>query len=266
MELTSIHIYGHLLSDDILHSVERDFSLLGNREIDFKTDTSVSQSIDYAWSSLRNDWNYYKERTSTNDPYGTRRSRDFMERMLGSIGYDLDKQTSFLNINGNNLDITYLCRSLNDFPIIVVGDKTGDSSIDTLDKSSLDFRTKGERRRKSPHATMLEYLNNTDCVYGIVANGRTLRLIRNSGQLVKLTYIEFDIQRMLEEDKYSEFCLMFRLLHASRFSTAGDEQCIMERYFNMSIESGNRIRAGLSDAVKRAMEIQIGRASCRERV
>lgn len=255
MELTSIHIYGHLLSDDILHSVERDFSLLGNREIDFKTDTSVSQSIDYAWSSLRNDWNYYKERTSTNDPYGTRRSRDFMERMLGSIGYDLDKQTSFLNINGNNLDITYLCSSLNDFPIIVVGDKTGDTSIDTLDKSSLDFRAKGERRRKSPHATMLEYLNNTDCVYGIVANGRTLRLIRNSGQLVKLTYIEFDIQRMLEEDKYSEFCLMFRLLHASRFSTAGDEQCIMERYFNMSIESGNRIRAGLSDAVKRAMEI-----------
>ena len=255
MELTSIHIYGHLLSDDILHSVERDFSLLGNREIDFKTDTSVSQSIDYAWSSLRNDWNYYKERTSTNDPYGTRRSRDFMERMLGSIGYDLDKQTSFININGNNLDITYLCRSLNDFPIIVVGDKTGDASIDTLDKSSLDFRAKGERRRKSPHATMLEYLNNTDCVYGIVANGRTLRLIRNSGQLVKLTYIEFDIQRMLEEDKYSEFCLMFRLLHASRFSTARDEQCIMERYFNMSIESGNRIRAGLSDAVKRAMEI-----------
>lgn len=254
MELTSIHIYGHLLSDDIIHSVERDFTLQGNREIDFKIDASVSQSIDYAWSSLRNDWNYYKERSSANDPYGTRRSRDFMERLLGSIGYKLDKQTSFININGNNLDITYLCENLNDFPVIVVGDKTGDANIDTLDKSSLDFRAKGERRRKSPHATMLEYLNNTDCVYGIVANGRTLRLIRNSGQLVKLTYIEFDLQRMLEEDKYTEFCLMFRLLHASRFSSDNDEQCIMERYFNMSIESGNRIRAGLSDAVKRAME------------
>lgn len=254
MELTSIHIYGHLLSDDIIHSVERDFNLLGNREIDFRIDVSVSQSIDYAWSSLRNDWNYYKERSSANDPYGTRRSRDFMERLLGSVGYKLDKQNTYTNINGNNLDITYFCENLNGFPVIVVGDKTGDANIDTLDKSSLDFRAKGERRRKSPHATMLEYLNNTDCVYGIVANGRTIRLIRNSGQLVKLTYIEFDIQRMLEEDKYTEFCLMFRLLHASRFFTDGDEQCIMERYFNMSIESGNRIRAGLSDAVKRAME------------
>ena len=51
------------------------------------------------------------------------------------------------------------------------------------------------------------------------------------------------------EDKYTEFCLMFRLLHASRFRTSGDEPCVMERWFNMSIESGNRIRNGLSRAV-----------------
>ena len=71
---------------------------------------------------------------------------------------------------------------------------------------------------------------------------------------MKLTYIEFDLRRMLEEDKYTEFCLMFRLLHASRFRTSGDEPCVMERWFNMSIESGNRIRNGLSRAVQTTME------------
>lgn len=262
MDYTSIHIYGHILSDDILRSVERDTTLSGNRESDFGIDISVAHSIDYVWSSVRNDWNYFKERSNLNDPYGTRKSRDFMEHLLTDLGYRTTRQTSFVPVNGNSYDITYLCPEINDFPIIVVGDKTGDALSDTLDKNSLDYRAKGDRRRKSPHATMLEYLNNTESVYGIVANGRTIRLIRNSGQLVKLTYIEFDLQRMLEEDKYSEFCLLYRLLHASRFTVSGEEQCVMERYFNMSIESGNRIRAGLSDAVKKTMEV-IGNAVVR---
>lgn len=254
MDYTSIHIYGHFLSDDILHAVERDYTLLGNREQDFGLDSPVQSTIDYVWSSLRNDWRYFNERSMVNDPYGTRRSRDLMERFLTSLGYRLTRQLSNIVINGVGHDITYLCKELKDMPVIVVGDKTGDADVDTLDKSSLDFRAKGAQRKKSPHATMLEYLNNTENVYGIVSNGKTLRIIRNTGQLVKLTYIEFDLQRMLEEDKYTEFCLMFRLLHSTRFRVSGDEQCVMERYFNMSIESGNRIRDGLSLAVQRAME------------
>ncbi|MBQ9367431.1 MAG: hypothetical protein IJT83_06590 [Victivallales bacterium] len=254
MDYTSIHIFGHFLSDDILHAVERDSTLVGNREQDFGLDSSVQNAIDYAWSSLRNDWRYFKERSMVNDPYGTRRSRDLMERFLTSLGYAFFRQNGNIFINGVGYDITYLCGDLKDLPIIVIGDRTGDAEIDTLDKCSLDYRAKGAQRKKSPHATMLEYLSNTENVYGIVANGKVLRIIRNTGQLVKLTYIEFDLQRMLEEDKYTEFCLMFRLLHSTRFRVSGDEPCVMERYFNMSIESGNRIRDGLSLAVQRAME------------
>ena len=55
MDYTSIHIYGHLLSDDILHNIERDTNLLGNRQQDFGLDISTSAAIDYVWSSLRND-------------------------------------------------------------------------------------------------------------------------------------------------------------------------------------------------------------------
>lgn len=260
MDYTSIHIYGHFLSDDILHAIEQDNTLIGNREQDFGLDSQVQNTIDYVWSSLRNDWRYFKERSTVNDPYGTRRSRDLMERFFKSLGYNLTRQLSGIVINGVSHDIPYLCNDLKDMPVIVVGDKTGESDIDTLDKCTLDYRAKGAQRKKSPHAVMLEYLNNTENVYGIIANGKVLRLIRNTGQLVKLTYIEFDIQRMLEEDKYTEFCLMFRLLHSSRFRVSGDEQCVIERYFNMSIESGNRIRDGLSLAVQRTMET-IGRAA-----
>ena len=260
MDYTSIHIYGHLLSDDILHNIERDNTLNGNRDQDFGMDISVSSAIDYVWSSLRNDWNFYKERAGNErlvdrDPYGTRRARDLMERLFQSLGYTLDRQATNIEVAGTNYDINYTCQELGKMPFIVIGENIStDGSINTLDKCSLDYRAKGGMRKKSAHATMLEYLNATENVYGIISNGQILRLIRNSGQLVKLTYIEFDLRRMLEEDKYTEFCLMFRLLHASRFRTSGDEPCVMERWFNMSIESGNRIRNGLSLAVQKTME------------
>ena len=54
MDYTSIHIYGHLLSDDILHEIETDSSMQGNREQDFNLDVSLTAKIDNAWSSLRN--------------------------------------------------------------------------------------------------------------------------------------------------------------------------------------------------------------------
>ena len=260
MDYTSIHIYGHLLSDDILHNIERDNTYEGNREQDFAMDIPVSAAIDYVWSSLRNDWSFYKERANNErlvnkDPYGTRRARDLMERLLQSLGYTLDRQATNIEVAGTGYDITYTCQQLGKMPFIVIGEGIhADGSIDTLDKCSLDYRAKGGMRKKSAHATMLEYLNATENVYGIISNGQILRLIRNSGQLVKLTYIEFDLRRMLEEDKYTEFCLMFRLLHASRFHANGDEPCVMERWFNMSIESGNRIRNGLSLAVQKTME------------
>ncbi len=261
MDYTSIHIYGHLLSDDILHQIETDRNLAGNRDTDFRLDTSLQEAIDYAWTALRADWGFYQNRSSANDPYGTRRSREFMERFLLLLGYHPQRQTQHVESDtGSTHPITWLCPEVRNFPVIVRGDKTGDTAVDSLERCSLDFRSKGARREKSAHAAMLEYLNNTENVYGIIANGPTLRLIRNSGQLVKLTYIEFDLRRMLEEDKYAEFCLMFRVLHASRFHTEGDTPSIIERYFNLSIESGNRIRAGLSQAAQIAMTL-IGNAA-----
>lgn len=259
MDYTSIHIYGHLLSDDILHEIETDSSMPGNREQDFNLDVPLSAKIDNAWSSLRNDWKLFSERNLLRDPYGTKAVRRLMERFFSSLDYQLDYQPTQIEAGERKFDIPYICPELGQMPIIIVGDKTGYVELDTLDKCTLDLRFKGERRQKSPHATMLDYLNNTEHIYGLVTNGQVLRMIRNTGQLVKLTYIEFDLRRMVEEDHYAEFCLLFRLMHTSRFTHSGDDACIMEQWFNRSIESGNRIRAGLSDAVQRAMEI-LGRA------
>ena len=261
MDYTSIHIYGHLLSDELLHDIEQDTGFIGNRDQDFSIDMPTSSAIDYAWSSLRNDWHFYTGHSTVTDSYGTKRSRNLIERLFQSLDYQLVRQQSNIEAGGNSYEINYLCPDLGNLPFIVVGDQVKDErGIETLDRCSLDYRAKGARRRKSPHAMMLEYLNATECVYGIISNGQIIRLLRNSGQLVKLSYVEFDLRKMVEEDKYTEFCLLYRLLHSSRFHRSDDEPCIMERWFNMSIESGNRIRNGLSRAVQRTMET-IGQAA-----
>ena len=138
MDYTSIHIYGHLLSDDILHNIERDNTLNGNRDQDFGMDISVSSAIDYVWSSLRNDWNFYKERANNErlvnkDPYGTRRARDLMERLFQSLGYSLDRQATNIEVAGTNYDISYTCHDLGKMPFIIIGEGiSADGSIDTL--------------------------------------------------------------------------------------------------------------------------------------
>ena len=197
MEYTSIHVNGHLLSDEILRSIEQDETFQGNTQRDFAVDTTVGQAIDYAWGALRNDWEYFKSRSNINDPYGTRRVRDLMSALFAKLGYNLEQQRQNVEASGRSFDITYLDHDIKDFPIKAEGFIIGDADLDTLDRNSLDYRAKGQRRQKSHHATMLEYLNSTENVYGIVTNGYTLRLIRNSGQLVKMTYIEFDLRRMI---------------------------------------------------------------------
>ena len=250
MLYTSIHVSGNVLTEEILHTVETDSTYTGNADRDFGAVDNLSAAIDYAWSSLRHDYSFFASRPLDRDQYGTSRARALTERLLLSLGYSLSRCSEKTVVDEVGYDLTYVDRNLHSFPFIVVGDvavsANSESSADKKSISSLDARNKGMHKQRSAHATMLAYLNSTDHIYGIVANGVSLRLIRSSGQLVKLSYIEFDIRKMVEEDKYTEFCLMFRLLHASRFLVDGDNACIMERWFNASIESGNRIRDGLS--------------------
>ncbi len=69
MDYTSIHVYGHLLSDDILHIIETDRNMVGNRDIDFvDLDTGVQEAIDYAWTALRASWGFFLPRGGAKAP------------------------------------------------------------------------------------------------------------------------------------------------------------------------------------------------------
>jgi len=68
----------------------------------------------------------------------------------------------------------------------------------------------------SAHGMVQEYLNLQDELYGLVTNGRVVRLLRDTSRLVKLTYLEFDLDRMFTDGLFADFAVFYRLLHASR--------------------------------------------------
>jgi len=109
----------------------------------------------------------------------------------------------------------------------------------------------------SAHALVREYLNLHDELYGLVTNGRILRLLRDSSRLIKLSYLEFDLDRIFTDGLFADFALLYRLLHVTRLPASNEAaaESLIEHYHQDSIEQCSRIREGLRIAVTEALEI-----------
>jgi len=256
MKYSCINIQGNLITEEILEKIE-DGSANGqsNSFFGLEDSTNLRNEIEYAWSRIRLDWNHFNEKSQNlpaGDPYGTTLTRRWMENFLSTLGFSLIRQrASVIGDNQQSYFISHTAQNLDGLPVHIVGF----TDPERPEKNTLDIRSSGGSSRLTPHSTIQEYLNVTEHLYGIAANGWNLRLMRDSGRLVKLTYLEFDLRRMLDEDKYSEFTLLYRLMHCTRFPRSMQEtgQSLLEKYYQESIETGNRIREGLSKAVQRSL-------------
>ncbi|MBS1586706.1 MAG: Eco57I restriction-modification methylase domain-containing protein [Bacteroidetes bacterium] len=256
MKYTCINIQGNLISEELLQKIENATADGQSAEqFGLEPGTNLRSEIEYAWSRIKLDWKHFSERMQNlpaTDQYGTSLSRKWMKNFFSSLGFELqDQKNSLVGENKQGYNISHTSSNLDDLPIHVVGFFDPHHP----DRNTLDMKASGGTTRLSPHALVQEYLNVTEHLYGIATNGLYLRLLRDSGRLVKLTYIEFDLKRLLEEDRYSEFTLLYRMLHASRFprNIQETDRCLLEKYYQESIETGNRIRDGLSTAVKESL-------------
>lgn len=121
---------------------------------------------------------------------------------------------------------------------------------------SLDKRSESGRPRLAPHSLLQEYLNRTDHVWGMVTNGLTLRLLRNSQLIRRHAYLEVDLSTVFAgEGRFADFALLYRLIHRSRFPhTYGDtKSCLLERWFQHTVEQGGRVREKLREGVEKAI-------------
>jgi hypothetical protein len=116
-------------------------------------------------------------------------------------------------------------------------------------------------RRRSAWGILQEYLNaSEDVLWGLVSNGLRLRIGRDNTSLTRPAWIEADLDRIFEEERFADFSVLWLVLHASRFGRAGAPaaECPLEAWRDAAREAGTRARDQLRDGVEAAL-LALGR-------
>lgn len=249
MKYASINIQGNIISSEILDKIraEEKFKYQSPEAFGLSRTASLRDEVGLAWSILRTHWQAYKKRLETlpKGDTGTSLTREkWILPLLTELGYEVGIQKA-QQINGKSYAISHAANNRDNFPLHIMGYR-----------DSLDKRRETGGPRLSPHALVQEYLNNTEHLFALVTNGRHLRLLRDATRLVRMSYLEFDLERMFEEELYADFSLLYRVLHISRMPERMDQgpDSVIEYYHQESMASGTRIREKLSEAVESSIK------------
>ena len=110
-------------------------------------------------------------------------------------------------------------------------------------------------RRRSPHDELQAFLNvNRRCKWGIVTNGVLLRVLREYYHTTTKGYLEFDVENIFRERSFTDFRVLYRMVHASRFIPDKDGVCALEQFYRESVAAGVTVGENLRRNVKRAIE------------
>jgi len=250
MNYPSIRIEGAILSHDILERIE---DLPGQKPIDFGLESSskVKDEIARAWADAQDYWRIFQRKIETLKPDSaatTETRQQWMAPLLGLLGYQLEYQPKGAELNGKIYNISHVALNRSNAPVQIVGYR---------EPCGLDRKSERTNLRMSAHAVVQEFLNLNEQLYGLVSNGRLLRLLRDSSRLIKLSYLEFDLDRIFTDGLFADFALLYRLLHTTRLPVSNDSatESLIERYHQDAIEQGTRVREGLRAAVTESLEI-----------
>jgi len=265
MTYPSIRIEGAILSPDSLEHLEQ---APGQRPADFGLDGGgkVKDEIARAWADAQDYWRIFQRKLETLKPEApaTTETRNlWITPLLGLLGYPLEYQARGVELNGKTYPISHRVTNRGNAPIHIIGTREP-AGLDRKPASGEWRAASGENRspfaahrspKMSVHALVQEYLNLHDELYGLVSNGRILRLLRDSSRLIKLSYLEFDLDRIFTDGLFADFAVLYRLLHVSRLPASNEAaaESLIERYHQDSLDSGARIREGLSKAVEQAI-------------
>lgn len=253
-DFASVRVVGGLLPPDLLaRIIAGDPSLGGLTSSDYHLSSGESprEAANRAWAYLLGAWTTYRqalEKLPEGDPaVGLTRER-WLTLLFKELDYGRLQQTPSggLVIDDKSFPVSHLWGAT---PMHLLG-----WGVD------LDKRTKGVAgaAERAPQAMVQEALNRTnDHLWAILANGKAVRLLRDSTSLAGQAYVEFDLETMFGGEIFSDFALLYLLLHQSRVEVPTDgnpADCWLEKWRTNAADSGTRALGLLRDGVKEAIE------------
>lgn len=247
---TSVRTEGGLLPTDLLEKIRAaDPDVPGLRDADFglAAGERAREATTRSWNRLVGAWaalEAVRVGAEASDPLvGPTRDR-FLLPLFEELGFGRLPVARAVEIEGASYPISHSWEGR--VPVHLVGYGV-----------ELDSRTKGVRGAAgaAPHALVQEYLNRADeALWGVVSNGCTLRLLRDSTSFTRQAYVEFDLEAIFEGELYADFALLWSVLHRSRFEGEKPADCLLERWTKKAADDGTRALEKLRGGVEKAIE------------
>ncbi|MDT3682123.1 MAG: N-6 DNA methylase [Truepera sp.] len=245
---TTIKTEGALLPADLLRRVQagdRTLPALTPEAYHLPGGMRLNEAASRAWNALLGAWTTFqeaRERLPEGD-LGTTITRErWLLPLFQELNYGRLQARTAVEIDGKSYAVSH---GYGHAPIHLVG-----CNVD------LDRRTRGVAgaATASPHSLVQELLNRSDeHLWGVVTNGLRLRVLRDNKSLTRQAFLEFELEAMMEGEQYSDFVLLYLLLHQSRLESNKPEECVLEQWSREAAETGARALDGLRDGVERAI-------------
>ncbi len=252
-EFQAIRSEGGLLPTDLLRRVlDPRASLVGTRPEDYGLPPAerLTESITQSWNRLRKHWAEFRAAAANlaEGEAGTGFTNDkWSLPLLRELDFGLLPTSAGPEVSGLAYAIS---RFFGPVPVHLVGCGL-----------SLDRRAAGQRgaAAANPHGLVQEFLNRSaGHLWAIVGNGLRLRVLRDNQALSRQSFLEFDLEAMFRGEIYSDFVLLWLMVHATRFAPReGDrpESCWLEQWTKEAEKQGTRALEGLRGGVEKALLI-----------
>ena len=245
---TTIQTEGGLLPAGLLRRlVEGDRNLEGLGEAHYHlVDERLHEAIARSWARLTSIWSTFESalvKVPDEDPAISLTRERWLLPLFQELGYGRLPGARSIDVDGKSYPVSHLWQHL---PIHLVG-----WNVD------LDSKTAGVAgaARVSPHGLVQEVLNRSRShLWGVVSNGRLLRLLRDSMSLTRQAYVEFDLEAMFRGEVYRDFVVLWCLVHQSRVESEQPERCWLEQWAQEAHKQGARVLELLREGVEKAIE------------
>ncbi|MER5790224.1 DNA methyltransferase [Streptomyces sp. NPDC001980] len=255
---TAVHTVGDLLPANMLvriseGKVTKDLKGLAPADYRIPGSRSVRDQAERQWDDLKSLWRELREKLPAEPESSVRpdstgyAQANWVEPLFEALGFGRLTPVGEAGIVADDGTKTFPISHRRDNTLVHV--VTWNASLDKRQGPGVP----------APQSLLQEALNRTDAhLWALLTNGRQLRLLRDSSALATTSYVEFDLEAIFDGELFSEFVILYRLLHASRFESpqSGGSQwtCWLEVWRDAAIRLGARFLDDISEGVRLAIK------------